>query len=373
MITEDRSFSRDRHAGVRRIFRAYHWAVLGLLFFACSGPPSAPGENGSVADNLPPPKYKLIFVIHGDGGYLFHDTIGNDYRADIEALAGAQKVAERNPDAEVFIFHEKHRRHTLFIFPRRDGEFYYYRHGRLIARELYWRDHGDSRFFPEITLYDRFRVEEPSSLTRFFFYFGHEIPEINGRDYDVSYRDRSFTVNDLAIGLQHFLPDSTRFDLMMLSTCFNGTPHTISALSSFARYIIASPGNLHLSYLDLSPFENLDSGLHGNNIAGLAKKCAQVSFDRLTEVVQTEVTVAVYDVDRVQSYVRAVNSQYDRTLDSTATLALTSLEHCDCADYASYVLPTMGDGLEILFRPSRFGRSAHKQSHSGWECRKILK
>ncbi len=365
--------SLDHSALVRLPLGVYLSVLFGLLFFSCGGPPSTPGEAGSVADNLPPPKYKLIFVIHGDGGYLFHDTAGNDYRADLEALAGAQKVAERNPEAEVFIFHEKRRRHTLFIFPRRDGEFFYFRNGRLLARESYWRDQGESRFAPEIALYDRFRAEESLSQTRFFLYFGHEIPEINGRDYDASYRDRPFIVDDLARELRHFLPDSTRFDLIMLSTCFNGTPHTISALSSYARYIIASPGNLHLSYLDLLPFENLDSGLQGNDISTFANECARVSFERLTKVVQTEVTIAVYDIDRVQPYVHAVNSHYDRTLDSTATLATTSFVHCDCAEDTMYVLPTMNDGLEMLFRPARFGRSAHKQSHSGWECLRILK
>ena len=29
---------------------------------------------------------------------------------------------------------------------------------------------------------------------------------------------------------------------------------------------------------------------------------------------------------------------------------------------------TMRDGVEVLFRPARFGRARNKQDHSGWEC-----
>ncbi len=375
--TEDHLVSRDNHARVRHPNSAYHWVVLGvvlgLLLFACSSPPPAPGETDSIVETLPLPKYKLIFIIHGDGGYLFHDTAGNKHRADEVALAGARKVAEQNAQAEVFIFHEKHRRHTLFVFPRRDGEFYYYRNGRLLARESYWRNQGESRVAPEIALYDRFRAEESLLPTRLFFYFGHEIPEIGGRGYDASYRDRPFTVDDLAGGLQQFIPDSTRFDLIVLSTCFGGTPRTIAALSSYARYIIASPGNLHLAYLDLLPFENLEAGLRDNDISAFGKECARSSFDRLSKVVQTEVTVAFYDVDLVQPYLHAVDSLYNRTLSATTKKATTSIQHCDCAEDTAYVLPTMSDGLDILFRPARFGRSAHKKDHSGWECLRILR
>ncbi len=37
----------------------------------------------------------------------------------------------------------------MLFFPVRDGTFYYYRHGRLVAEESYWRDKGKSRFDPE--------------------------------------------------------------------------------------------------------------------------------------------------------------------------------------------------------------------------------
>jgi len=354
-------------------FRVLCCLALGLLLFSCSSSPPVPSETAPGEASAPLPSYIAVFIIHGDGGYLYHDTEGNKYRADEEALVGAKKVAERNSLAEVFIFHQKRKRHFLFFFPRRDGEFYYYRNGRLLAQESYWRDHGQSRFDPEAELYYRFRSEERPRPMRFFLYFGHEIPEIDGTGYDASYRERSFTVNELVDGLKLITRDSTKFDLIVLSTCFNGTPHTISALSTFARYIIASPGNLHLSYFDLHPFEALDVGLRDEDVSTFAKACARQSFERLTKDIQTEITVAVYDMGRVQRFLNSVDSVYEHALTILKDEAPRSVEHCDCAEDSSYLRPAMSEGIDVFYRPARFGRSTHKKDHSGWGCLRLLK
>lgn len=361
-------FFHERHACALNAFRGYHCLALGLILLSCSFAPPAPREAPLGEESPLPPRYIIVFIIHGDGGYLFHDPDGNEHRADEETLAGAKKVAERNSQAEVFIFHEKRRRHFLLFFPRHDGEFYYYRNGRLLARESYWRDQGQSRFDPEVVLYHRFRAEEQPRPIRSFLYFGHEIPEIGGKGYDVSYRDRAFTVYDLVDGLEGITRDSTKFDLIVLSTCFNGTPHTISALAPYARYIIASPGNLHLSYFDLHPFEALDVGLRDGDISAFAKEFARQAFNRLTKDIQTEITVAVYDEDRVQGFLNSVDSIYNHTLTTLEEKAPKSIEHCDCAEDPAYVRPSMSEGIDLFYRPARFGRSKHKQSHSGWEC-----
>ncbi len=341
--------------------------------FACSSHPPLARETAPDEAREHPPQFVVICIIHGDGSYRFHDSDGNAYRADEEAIAKARKVAEQNSQAEVFIFHEKRRRHFLLIFPRHDGEFYYYRNGRLLAQESYWRDHGQLRFDPEIELYNRFHAEGQTRPNRLFLYFGHEIPEVGGMGYDASHRKRSFVVEDLVDGLERMTPDSTKFDLVVLSTCFNGTPYTISALSPFARYIIASPGNLHLSYFDLHPFEALHVGLRDGDVSAFAVECAEQSFNRLVKDVQTEVTVVVYDVDRVQEYVDAVDSVYGHALTQLPEAALTSIEHCDCAEDSAYLRPAMSKGIDAFFRPAQFGRSARKPSHSGWECIRLLK
>ena len=347
--------------------------VIVLFLFSCSSISLTQRGSPLEEESALPPTYSMVFIIHGDSDYLYHDTQGNARRADEEALIEATMVAEQNPQAEVFIFHERHRRHTLLFFPRRDGRFYYYRHGRLIAKESYWRDQGPSRFDPEIKLYQRFHKAVQPQPVRLFLYFGHEIPEFDGAGYDASYSHRTFTVDDLADGLKHITPDSTKFDLIVLSTCFNGTPHTIAALAPYARTIVASPDNLHLSYFDLQPFERLDVGLQDGDMAAFTKAFARQSFDRLTEDIQTAVTVAVYDVDRVQEFLHAVDSSYENTLTTLKGQKPGSFEHCDCAEDPAYVLSGMSEGVDLFYRPPRFGRLKHKQNHSGWECWRLLK
>jgi hypothetical protein len=208
-------------------------------------------------------------------------------------------------------------------------------------------------------------------MVRLFLYYGHEIPEFGGAGYDASYPDRPFTVHDLAAGLQGFTRESARFDLMVLSSCFGGTPYTIGTLGSFVRYIIASPDNLHLSYFDLHSVERLDLKLRDGDVPAFAKQFAHQSFDRLTKDIQTAVSVAVYDVERVQEYLHSVHSVYDHTLTTLKGEpqgSMATMEHCDCADLPAYALPTMNEGVDVFYRPARFGRSKHKQNHSGWEC-----
>jgi hypothetical protein len=354
------------------LFRCVSCVVLVLFLFSCSSISLTQRVIPLGEESALPTRYSMVFIIHGDGDYLYHDTRGNACRADQEALIGAIKVAVQNPQAEVFIFHQKPRRHAWLFFPRRDGKIYYYRHGRLLVKESYWRDQGQSRFDPEVELYYRFRAQEQHQPVRLFLYFGHEIPEFDGAGYDVSYSHRTFTVHDLADGLKRITRDSTKFDFIVLSTCFNGTPHTIAALAPYTRTFVASPGNLHLSYFDLHPLERLDVGLGDGDVAVFVKNFARQAFERLTEDIQTAITVAVYDVDRAQGFLQAVDSVYDHALTTLKGQKPGSFEHCDCAEDSAYVLPGMSEGVDVFYRPPRFGRLKYKQNHSGWECWRLL-
>ena len=370
----NRSFTSVMHT-YAIIFGSVGCVTLALFLFSCSSIPLTQRISPLGEESALPPRYSIIFIIHGDGNYLYHDTRGYTHRADEVALARATKVAVRNPQAEVFIFHQRPRKHTLLFFPRRDGKMYFYRKGRLIAKESYWREQGPSRFAPEAALFHRFHAEEQPQLVRFFLYFGHQIPEFNsaGYGYDASYSDRTFTVHDLADGLKRLTRDSAKVDLIVLSTCFSGTPYTVAALAPIARTIVASPDNLHLSYFDLHPFERLDVGLRDGNVAEFAKNFARQAFDQLAEDIQTAIAVAVYDVDRVEGYVNSVDSVYNHDLTTLKGLKPLSVKHCDCTEDSAYVLPGMSEGVDVFYRPPRFGRSKHKQDHSGWECLKLLK
>jgi hypothetical protein len=173
--------------------------------------------------------------------------------------------------------------------------------------------------------------------------------------------------------LKRITRDSTKVDLVVLSTCFSGTPRTIAALAPYARYVVASPDNLHLSYFDLRPFERLDVGLREGEVSGFANTFAHDAFDRLTEDVQTAVTVVVYDEDRVGGFLHSVDGMYDHALTALKGKTPASIEHCDCADDPAYALPGMNDGITVLYRPARFGPLQHKETHSGWECWRLLK
>ena len=344
-----------------------------LVLFLSSCGVNLPVQNNTQQDSndLNATQYSIIFYIHGDGNYLYHDNNGIELNADDETLAGAIRVAQQNPNSEVFIFHQKPARHFLFFFPLRDGDFYYYRNGRLIANESYWCDEEISNFNVEAELYNRFKVNNQSRMINIFLYFGHEIPEFGGVGYDASYPDRAFTVWDLASGMKLFTTNFSKFDLVVLSTCFGGTPYTIGTLGQFSKTIIASPDNLHLSYFDLHLMERLDINLQDEDVPAFAKKFAQQAFNRLTENIQTAVSVVVYDVDRVQKYLQSINKVYDHIvtyLKEETQVSPAKIGHCDCADVSAYKLPTMNEGIDVFFRSARFGRLKNKQKHSGWEC-----
>lgn len=345
--------------------------ILTVFLLSCSAGIPVQQKSQRVERDTIAVRYSILFIIHGDGEYLYHDTKGNKYNADEETLAGAKKVAEENPQAEVFIFHQKPTSHFLFFFPLRDGEFYYYRNGQLIANESYWRDQEQSNFDLEVDLYRQYHVGNQNKLISMFLYFGHEIPEVGGVGYDESYPDRSFTIDDLASGIKRFTSDSIKFDLTVLSSCYGGTPYTIGKLIPFTQTIIASPDNLHLSYFDLNSLERLDLSLQDGDVPTFANRFAQQSFDRLTRDIQTTVSVAVYDVSQVQDYLNSVYANYENKLDTLNEKPqefLSTIEHCDCKDIPVYVLSNMSYGVNVFYRPALFGRSKNKLNHSGWEC-----
>ena len=223
----------------------------------------------------------------------------------------------------------------------------------------------------KFALYRQYQAVNQDKLINMFLYFGHKIPEVGGMGYDKSYPDRSFTIDDLASGIKSFTSDSIKFDLTVLYTCYGGTPYTIGKLIPFTQTIIASPENLYLSYFDLSPLERLGINLHDGDVPEFANRFARQSFDKLASSIETTVSVVVYDVKRVLNFINSVQTDYNQTLNSLKGLTqadLAAIEHCDCADIPAYRISTINDGVDVLYRAARFGRSKNKQSHSGWEC-----
>jgi hypothetical protein len=371
-------FMLNRHNPFVRykfLFISFSCIILILFLSSCSSdmPLSNTVRGHAKVSGI---KYSIVCIIHGDGDYLYHDTSNNEIEADRVTLSEVKQIAQQNPHAEVFIFHQKPTKHFLFFFPMQDGKFYYYRNGRLIANESYWRNKQLKETNPEVDLFKRFHVANQDSMIRFFMYFGHEIPEFGGKGYDASYPDRMFNINDLAVKLKGFTSDSSIFNLIILSTCFGGTPFTISTLGAYSRTIIASPDNLYLSYFNLNSLNHLDLSLSNSDIHSFAKKFARQAFDKLSGEIQTAVSVAVYSVDSVQAYLHSVLSIYNKTLTALkngTNKAVPLMGHCDCAEIPEYDLPAINKGVIVFYRPARFGRLKHKLHHSGWECWRGIK
>jgi Clostripain family len=350
-------------------YRCVYCVAPVLLLLSCSTVRLPSDVTMPVGIIATPVRYSIVFVIHGDGNYRYHDTRGGSHRADDMALDSAREIAMLNPDAEVFIFHEQRRPGFLKrIFSRHDATFYYYRYGRLLAFESYRRLRTSERFDAAAALHERFQAPRAADQTRIFFFLGHEIPEYRGAGYDASHPRTSFTVDDLAGGLMRWSRTSSRFDLLVLATCYGGTPHTVATLSPYARFIVASPENLHLAYYDLQPFQHLSLGQSTEDVGDFAVRFAEHAFLRLSDDVQTAVTVALYDVERVASYVTAVGSAYRLALADSARTADSLAVPIDCAESA-FAWPGMRDGVTLFYRPAQFGRARSKKDHSGWVCR----
>ncbi len=346
----------------------YCVAPVLFLFISCTTVHLPTGATTSVEAIATPVRYSIVFVIHGDGNYRYHDSLGESHRADEMALDSAREIALLNPEAEVFIFHEQRRPGFLKrMFSRHDATFYYYRHGRPLASESYRRLRTPERFDAAAALHERFQAPRAADQTRLFFYLGHEIPEYGGAGYDATHPRSSFTVDDLAGGLDRWSRKSGRFDLLVLATCYGGTPHTIASLSPYARFIVASPENLHLTYYDLQSLQHLHLNLPPPDVDAFAERFARQAYLRLVADVQTAVTVALYDVDRVAPYVTAVSGAYRLALTDTARPTASTGLHVDCAESA-FAWPGMRDGVTLFYRPPQFGRARSKKDHSGWVC-----
>ncbi len=323
-----------------------------------------------------PVRYSLIFIIHGDGSYLYHDSDGNAYNADEYVLQQTLEVAENCAQCEMFIFHQKKKRKMLGFIPLKDGEFYYFRNGVLFDRREYSRKVDDGVFSKEIELVKNTRIRSNGlerELTTFFLYFGHQIPEWTKGGYHSSYPKIEFNIQKFAVGVEGFRdiysPHADKFDLIVLSTCYGGTPGVISMLAPHTRYIIASPANLHLSHIDIEIFKKLDGT---RDIYHIAKATLQRAFDKLKENTKTMITIALYDTEKVAPYLKVIGEAYQVALDSIIKLGDGALiEFYDCLDNPALDTGHSDEGVDIFYQAPRFGRQKNKTDHSGWECVRI--
>jgi hypothetical protein len=345
-----------------------------LLLGACapSAPPlvPSPAPAGTEADTTGRIDLRVIYLIHGDGDYLYHDSAGRALRADEEALKQAVEVAEQDIRSEVFIFHQRPVVTRMF----RDvpgGTFSQYRFGKLLRRQNYSSGSDARDFAAEAGLFQA-HADDFAQPRRVLAYFGHEIPAHDRRNYSASRPERDFSIARFAQGLALWTRPTDGaakpFDLVVLSTCYGGSPGMMTALAPLTDYALASPAYLHLSHLDTRALGKFppDSSAppDGGDVRRLADALALQSFYRLKARTQTEITVAVYDLEKTRPF---LESPAARTAASAG-----NPKWRDCAarfrGEAGFNATSAAAGVTLYYNPPRFGPGKDVATRSGWQC-----
>ncbi|MBO6793999.1 MAG: hypothetical protein JJ895_08815 [Balneolaceae bacterium] len=315
-----------------------------------------------ITAEVPPsgnPEYSLIFMIHGDANYVFHEE-GNQKYADQEALQNAFDIALEATKGEVFIFHQEPENRILGLLPKKDRFYYHYQNGILV-------DHGkysptDAGFDQEAAIY---QAKAQTNKNQYFFYFGHEIPVTDSAVYHASLSGPSFNAREFSNDLSKF---GESIKLTVLSSCNNGNPAMIRQLADKTEAVVASPTELHLSYLDVDSVLKLEADPNQSPLT-IAEQIAATSFDRLSTTMYTPVSISVYDLTLVSEYVDELYEPYQQYLEQSKTEGFIAAESFDCSTIPGYPKELSSKGVKVFYRPAKFGKTARDKSHSGWGCK----
>lgn len=313
--------------------------------------------------------YTLIYYVHADSDYLYHTTDNKPIRQNSKVLETAFDVGETALSGEVFIYHQRSEKKLLGLFPRRSSRFYHYKGGQLVTQVKYrHQDKNEDLFATEVQLMNQYKSQDRSdNHQNYFVYFGHELPTENGKGYHQSLPEIAVSTTSFARGIQKFLlSDEDRFDLIVLSTCNNGTPSMVKLLMPLSVAVLASPQNLHLSHID-SASMNLLEMEPGISPFELGRSMAEQTFQQLKETVQTTITLALYDLNEVQPYIDELTSITYSNRPPERTVQFQ--DNVDC----TVIYPSEPDlhrqGVETWYKPARFGRQSGQSTHSGWGCK----
>lgn len=347
----------------------YLFCLIGLILSACSHSDELTREflleNGTDVD------YSVIYYIHADSDYLYHDPDGQPIRENSRVLATAFEVAEQAHSGEVFIYHQRPGKKLFGLFPRRNSRFFHYRNGQLSNQVKYRHpDKKEAFLATEAQLMDQYRAHSRTdNHQNYFLYFGHEIPSENGTGYHTSLPGIDVNTVAFANGIQNFLPsDEDRFDLVVLSTCNNGTPAMAKLLVPFTNVMLASPQNLHLSHFDSGRMTLLENE-PGISALELGHSMAEQTYQRLDSTVQTTITLALYDLKDVRTYIDTLASL--TATNKVSDRSMQFQDNVDCAELSILDPERYRKGVKTWYKPSRFGRQSDQLKHSGWGCKPV--
>ena len=351
-------------------FKFLIWPVLVIGFVTgCSHTSELFREDA--VDDAGNADYSVIYYIHADSDYLYHDAGGQPVRENKKVLEDALRVAEEAKSGEVFVFYQRPEKKFLGLFPRRGSRLYHYTNGEETTRVTYRHADKHEEFLTkEARLYHEYRNQSQGQSQKIYFlYFGHEIPGDEGKKYHRTLPDIAVNTGSFSAGIQKFLAmDDQRFNLVALSTCNNGTPAMANNLSSFSDVLLASPQNLHLSHIDSKSLGLLESDPAISSIQ-LADSMAHQTYRRLESETETAITLAVYNFEIVQAYKNELNafSSAHHAMDSMAYVS----DNVDCREVPFFDGDKFSEGVKTWYRPARFGRQSGSTTHSGWGCRLV--
>ncbi len=339
--------------------------ILGAFLTGCTQTHQIINSNpDDVSANV---EYSVIYYIHGDADYLFHNSDGSRVRADEQVLARAIDVAKEAASGEVFIFHQLPQRRFLGLFPKK-SVLLYYRNGKMVSRVLY-SDKNEPFLIRETQLYNEYEVNSvANNQPKYFLFFGHEIPEHGGNNYSMTLPDIPVNTESFTYGLQHFLSNNNdTFNLVVLSSCNNGTPSMVKHLLPYTDVLLASPQNLHLSYIDSDSLELLENN-PGMSSLKIADAMADQTFNRLVKSIQTTITLSVYDFDMVRKYINELDS-LDVQHEVLKHPNVFS-DNVDCNQIPLFDAEKYSTGVQKWYQPAKFGRKAATTNiPSGWGCK----
>lgn len=337
-----------------------------FLFTGCSTYKSI--SSADTVEPATPSDYRVIYYIHGDSDYLFHDRGGIPKQADDVALSRALRTAEDAKSGEVFIFHHKTQRKWVGLFPRRSNRLYHYKNGEIMNEIKYRPDQADEPFLAtERNLFYSLNPETGlETMRNVFLFFGHEIPSESTTKYHSSFSEISVDRSSFTEGIKHFIPEETRYDVTVLSSCSNGSPEMVKELLPVTEVLFASPQNLHLSHMHPQKLSMLET-YPDVPAADLAEALAEETYRELSSAIQTVITLTVYRMDELQTSINNLNNLVTEYMETHQINPFR--ENRDCADLGIIDESEFNSGIKTFYRAPAFGRESNKESHSGWGCK----
>lgn len=284
-------------------------------------------------------------------------------------LAEAKHIGEKAKSGEVFIFHVRPERKILWLFPKKDRHFYHYKKGVLQNKMAYSPSPTFEIFATESQLLQQYKSSENPNGKSIFLYFGHEIPYSGGDRYYRSIPEQRMNTKTFSEGVSRLISGSGgSFDLTVLSTCNNGSPDMVHALQPYTQTLLASPQNLHLSHIDTGQLLVLEERPNLQS-AKLANLLAEQTYERLSNSIQTVISLAVYDMQVVNDYISKVDSSYSSYV-ADDSLSVSGTDNTDCTSVPVFSSKIdFSKGVTVWYRSPEFGTKAKRTTHSGWGCK----